>query len=60
MSSGEFEVNGYGDFIVEPPYSFHYGPGEYTIQIMFIKNFDGYVLADLDELSDTGISVVAT
>ncbi|MDG6223471.1 MAG: hypothetical protein IAX21_09630 [Candidatus Bathyarchaeota archaeon] len=49
-SSGMFEVNGDGEFIVEPPYSFNSGPGDYTIHIGQLLNVDGYSVAVWDEL----------
>jgi archaellum component FlaC len=60
MASTRFDVNGYGDFIIEAPQSFYYGPGEYTVQIMQLNNLDGYIIIDWEALADTEILVVAT
>ena len=48
----DFDVNGDGDFIVNPPNSFKYGPGTYSVYLVIIENLDGYIVASGHELSD--------
>ena len=58
-TAGTFEVNGHGDFIVEPPYSFNSGPGSYTIRLGEISNTAGYSVASFNELSGISVTVEA-
>ena len=59
MSTTTYEINGHGDFIVEPPYSFYYGPGKYTITIGGINNLDGYVVVTWEEMNEINVTVEA-
>jgi len=54
-----YDVNGYGEFLLEPLHSFHYGPGIYTIYLGRIHTLDDYVVAVGHELDGTAVQVEA-
>ena len=54
-----YAVNGYGEFLIPPPYSFNYGPGNYSIYLGRIHTVDDYVVAAGHELDETAVQVEA-
>lgn len=52
-------ANGYGEFLINPPKAFHYGPGIYTVFIYGITNHDGFKVATFSELADLSVQVEA-
>ena len=48
----DFYIHGVGDFVAEPPLSFKYGPGVYSVYVVRIDNLDGYIVASGHELSN--------
>lgn len=54
-----YDVNGYGEFVLQRLYSFRYGVGIYTIYLGRIHTVDDYVVAVGDELEGTAVQVEA-
>lgn len=54
-----YYVDGYGEFLVEPPLSFNYGPGIYTVYLGSIENLDCYTVAGGNEFDRPRVQVEA-